>query len=320
MLMGRADVAVRRWLGDKERFADLFNGTVFQGEEVVLAEDLEEQKGESSLIVTDKNKNEKAVQNYRDIVMRWNGKLNLAVLAVETQDKIHYAMPVRNMVYDGLDYAEQVRKVQKEHKGKYTISEEFLSGFNKEDKIYPVITLVFYYDTKKWDAAKDLYDMMGLEDEIKKHPLLKQYIPNYHINLVDAGRIEEGKQFRTDLHEVLGMLRYRGDKEGLQKYMSDHEPYFSNLDKDSYYAIGSFLQSKRLLKKIEENNRKGKEMRLDMCKALEELYADGIEQGKRDTAINLKKMGMTVDQIAQAVGEDGNVVRGWLEGNAANSK
>lgn len=252
--------------------------------------------------------------------MRWNGKLNLAVLAVETQDKIHYAMPVRNMVYDGLDYAEQVRKVQKEHKGKYTISEEFLSGFNKEDKIYPVITLVFYYDTKKWDAAKDLYDMMGLEDEIKKHPLLKQYIPNYHINLVDAGRIEEGKQFRTDLHEVLGMLRYRGDKEGLQKYMSDHEPYFSNLDKDSYYAIGSFLQSKRLLKKIEENNRKGKEMRLDMCKALEELYADGIEQGKRDTAINLKKMGMTVDQIAQAVGEDGNVVRGWLEGNAANSK
>lgn len=318
--MGRADVAVRRWLGDKERFADLFNGTVFQGEEVVLAEDLEEQKGESSLIVTDKNKNEKAVQKYRDIVMRWNGKLNLAVLAVETQDKIHYAMPVRNMVYDGLDYAEQVRKVQKEHKGKYTISEEFLSGFNKEDKIYPVITLVFYYDTKKWDAAKDLYDMMGLEDEIKKHPLLKQYIPNYHINLVDAGRIEEGKQFRTDLHEVLGMLRYRGDKEGLQKYMSDHEPYFSNLDKDSYYAIGSFLQSKRLLKKIEENNRKGKEMRLDMCKALEELYADGIEQGKRDTAINLKKMGMTVDQIAQAVGEDGNVVRGWLEGNAANSK
>ena len=313
MLMGRADVAVRRWLGDKERFADLFNGTVFQGEEVVLAEDLEEQKGESSLIVTDKNKNEKAVQKYRDIVMRWNGKLNLAVLAVETQDKIHYAMPVRNMVYDGLDYAEQVRKVQKEHKGKYTISEEFLSGFNKEDKIYPVITLVFYYDTKKWDAAKDLYDMMGLEDEIKKHPLLKQYIPNYHINLVDAGRIEEGKQFRTDLHEVLGMLRYRGDKEGLQKYMSDHEPYFSNLDKDSYYAIGSFLQSKRLLKKIEENNRKGKEMRLDMCKALEELYADGIEQGKRDTAINLKKMGMTVDQIAQAVEENVNVVRRWIE-------
>ena len=46
-------------------------------------------------------------------------------------------MPVRNMVYDGLDYAEQVRKVQKEHKGKYTISEELLSGFNKERQNIP---------------------------------------------------------------------------------------------------------------------------------------------------------------------------------------
>ena len=63
--------------------------------------------------------------------------------------------------------------MQKEHKGKYTISEEFLSGFNKEDKIYPVITLVFYYDTKEWDAAKDLYDMMGLADEIKKTYVVK---------------------------------------------------------------------------------------------------------------------------------------------------
>ncbi len=64
MLMGRADVAVRRWLGDKERFADLFNGTVFQGEEVVLAEDLEEQKGESSLIVTDKKRENDSGQIY----------------------------------------------------------------------------------------------------------------------------------------------------------------------------------------------------------------------------------------------------------------
>ncbi len=60
MLMGKADVAVRQWLSDKERFADLFNGTVFQGEEVVLAEDLEEQKGESSLIVIDKKSAKRA--------------------------------------------------------------------------------------------------------------------------------------------------------------------------------------------------------------------------------------------------------------------
>lgn len=313
--MGKADVAVRQWLSDKGRFADLFNGVVFQGEEVVLAGALEEQKEEASLIVTDQNKNERTVQKYRDIVMRWNGKLNLAVFAIEAQDKIHYAMPVRNMVYDSLDYAEQVRIVQKGHKGRYATSEEFLSGFGKEDKIYPVITLAFYYDMKEWDAAIDLYDMMGIKAEVEKYPLLKQYISNYHINLIDAERIEKPEMIRTDLHEVLGMLRYRGDKSGLQTYVNDNESYFSNLDQDSYYAIGSFLKSKRLLKKIEADNQGRKEIRLNMCKALEELYEDGIEQGKRDTAINLKRMGLTLDQIAQAVEENVSVVRVWLEGS-----
>ena len=173
----------------------------------------------------------------------------------------------------------------------------------------------FYYDMKEWDAAIDLYDMMGIKAEVEKYPLLKQYISNYHINLIDAERIEKPEMFRTDLHEVLGMLRYRGDKSGLQTYVNDNESYFSNLDQDSYYAIGSFLKSKRLLKKIEADNQGRKEIRLNMCKALEELYEDGIEQGKRDTAINLKRMGLTLDQIAQAVEENVSVVRVWLEGS-----
>ena len=37
--------------------------------------------------------------------------------------------------------------------------EEFLSRFRRGDKIYPVITLVFYYDVKKWDGAVNLYGM-----------------------------------------------------------------------------------------------------------------------------------------------------------------
>ena len=43
----------------------------------------------------------------------------------------------------------------------------------------------------------------------------------------------------------------------------------------------------------------------------------GIVQGKRDTALNLKKMGMAAEQIAQAVGETAAIVREWLsEANA----
>ena len=83
------------------------------------------------------------------------------------------------------------------------------------------------------------------------------------------------------------------------------------------------------MKKIDAAGQ-GKERHLDMCKAIEDLYEDGIEkgikkgiekgivQGKRDTALNLKKMGMAAEQIAQAVGETAAIVREWLsEANAA---
>ena len=58
-------------------------------------------------------------------------------------------------------------------------AEEYLSRFRKEDRIYPVITLVFYYDVKKWDGAVELYDMFRLDASMKKEILIKDYLPNY---------------------------------------------------------------------------------------------------------------------------------------------
>lgn len=158
----------------------------------------------------------------------------------------------------------------KGQKERHRLPEEFLSGFGKGDRIYPVVTLVFYYDTKAWDGAKDLYDMMGFTKEVERYPALRQFVPNYHINLIDAGRIKNPEIFRTDLHEVLGMLKYRGDKAGLQNYIKENAAYFSDLDRDSYYAVGTFLKSKRLLKAIEKTGQR-KEEHLDMCKALDDL-------------------------------------------------
>ena len=38
--MGKSDTALVTWLGNKERFADLYNASVFQGEQVIGAEQL----------------------------------------------------------------------------------------------------------------------------------------------------------------------------------------------------------------------------------------------------------------------------------------
>ena len=48
--MGKADVILKQWLRNKVRFADLFNAVVFDGEQVIKPEELEELNCESGII------------------------------------------------------------------------------------------------------------------------------------------------------------------------------------------------------------------------------------------------------------------------------
>ena len=134
--MGKGDTSLSVWLGDKERFADLFNGAVFQGEQIVEAEKLETDKKEAKELISSKDGKLKNIERNRDIVMKWKDGVNLAILACENQERIHYAMPVRTMLYDGLSYAEQIRQLRR--KNKMLDSDEFLSGMRKEDKLIPI--------------------------------------------------------------------------------------------------------------------------------------------------------------------------------------
>ena len=300
--MGTGNTVVKQWLKRKERFADLFNGQLFDGRQVILPEDLEPVDSEADILVTDKSGRKRELQRYRDIVMQWKKGPLLVILGCENQAKIHYAMPVRNMIYDGLSYIEQMRQIWEEHKDETDLSvtrEEFLSKFLKTDKIYPVITLVLYYGTEKWDASTDLYGMFPEELQLEA---LEPYVSNYRINLVEAGNVKQLEKFHTDLQKIFGMLQYRGNKTELINYMQKNESYFRNVDEETYEVIREFLHSERILKK--EVSMK-KEEKIDMCQALEELYEDGIERGKElglmeQVAKKLAK-GKSVEEIADAL-------------------
>ena len=136
---------------------------------------------------------------------------------------------------------------------------------------------VLEYDVDQWDGSKDLYGMLQWSEDEKKNTVLKEYVPNYRINLIDAGNLEHLERFKSDLQEVLGMIQCRGDKESLLKYINDRKEYFQNVDEETYYVIREFLHSERMLKgNIEKSQGKGT---VDMCKALEDLYNEGIEIG-----------------------------------------
>ena len=344
--MGKADVILKQWLKNKVRFADLFNAVVFNGEQVIKPEELEELNCESGIVISntsngwnntkditknmtesktnDKNQNVRyrTEQRYRDLVMSWKGEAELAVLALENQGKIHYAMPVRGMLYDALAYTDQMRLVWEQlsaDERKSVDENEFFSRFRKKDRLCPVITIIFYYGEDKWDGATQLYELFGVEDEGLVH-ILQKYVSNYRMNLIEANRIEDVTKYKSDLQMMFHMLEYRKDKRRLLEYTKEHSEYFEHVDYESLQAMAVLLNTEKLF--LQMNERKGAEG--NMCQALEEYYQDGvqegiekgiekgieqgIEQGKKSIISNMLKKGLDIEMIVELSGLSENEV------------
>ena len=284
--MGKADVNVNIWLSEKKRFANLFNGVIYGGRQVILPEDLEEVNPVSSVSVKNRTGKTKNMKKYRDIIMKWRNQATLVLLANESQDKVHYAMPHKVMLYDGMDYETQIRnnwknfndrRKQNKKAGQsleHLTAGEYLSRFRKKDRLIPIISLVFYYGSKPWDGPVDLYDMFQLEGTKEENEILEKYLPNYKINLVDAERLEDVEKFSNDLQVILTMLRYRDSKEELTDYINENKKFFQNVDYETSQAMKAFLNMKQIPSETEQ-----KEEMVDMCKAIQEMYDDGVKDG-----------------------------------------
>ena len=109
------------------------------------------------------------------------------------------------------------------------------------------------------------------DEEYKK---FHSYIPNYKINLVNTKELADKNCLHTDLHQILGMLKYKGDKEKLLEYVQENHAFFENIDADSYNAAKVFLGSELQLRELEK-----KEVTVNMCKALDDFYQDGVNEG-----------------------------------------
>ena len=250
--MGKADVNVNIWLNEKKRFADLFNGVLYKGKQVIRPEELEEISPVASVSIKNRVGKTRNMKKYRDIVMRWKNNVTFVLLANESQDKVHYAMPQKVMLYDGMDYETQIRNNWKNFNDRrkqnkkaglpleHLTAGEYLSRFRKKDRLIPIISLVFYYGSEPWDGPVDLYDMFRLEGTKEEKEILEKYLPNYKINLVDAERLEDVEKFSDDLQVILTMLRYRDSKEELKHYIDENKKFFQNVDYETSQAMKAF--------------------------------------------------------------------------------
>lgn len=188
--MGQADIVTKEYMREPHVFADAFNFLLYDGRQVIKPSELKELDTTEMMYIFGGGapKRGTGVQKYRDILkyvtVMSGAKAAYILLGVENQTDIHYAMPVKNMVYDAMQYAEQVSRIASDHRNNSNkgimSSAEFLSGFTREDRLQPVITLV-------------------------------------RISQNDF------KKFASSLREVLNYIKYSKDEKGLARLLEEDE-------------------------------------------------------------------------------------------------
>ncbi|MDO5346254.1 MAG: hypothetical protein Q4E91_10980 [Lachnospiraceae bacterium] len=274
--MGKTDFAVNRLLERKTIFADLMNGTLFHGEQVLSPEQLELQSGRLGTLAPGKTGGRRAVQRQGDIRMSASMGTYRVIFANETQKKVDYSMPVRNMLYDALEYTRQVQELEKAHKMEQAV---LLSGLMKKDRLQPVITTVFYLGDE-WDGCKSLHGLLGIDGDDEWAMQLREYVPDYRMNLICARQIEHPENFKTCLQHIFHMLKYNSDKKRLYQYIEEYRTELKQMDQVETMAALILLGEQKRVEKLLAGD--GESEGFDMYSALDELIKDGEKRGWRE--------------------------------------
>ncbi len=270
--MGKKDTITKEYLSRPDIFADAFNYFLFGGKKVIKPTNLQEQDP-TELAIIKKMGKIFTDQKMRDVLklctIRHSKYATLVLLGLEGQDKISYVMPVRDNLYDALNYAAQVREINRRHEEAGDLKEgaELLSGFTKEDKLIPVITLCVCFDKASWDAPKSLSDMFGKIDS-----RIKPYINDYRLNLITPGEVKDFTKFASGLGIVLEFIQNSDDKKQMRSIIESRKEYKS-VDINTVDIINAYTNAR-----ISKKDAKGD--RIDMCTAIQGLIEDGRHEGR----------------------------------------
>ncbi len=304
--MGKVDRATKSYLTQSSVFADIFNFYLYEGQQVIDPGQLRElDPAELSMPYGTDRKGE-PVQRYRDLFKA------LLLLGIESQDEVHYAAPVRNLLYDALQYARQVEETARNHREQKDYRGrdrgEFLSGFYREDKLLPVITLVVFFSPKEWDGPRSLREMMAAEDAA-----IRSMLPDYRIHLVSPAELSKADfgKFHTSLGDVLEFIKYSMDKDKLVEWL-EGEKQDLMLGQKEVEVLNACVNADLRIQPEEEG--------VKMCKAIQDWKAEWqremapilMEQLRKDMGGQIKEelRGAMEEELRGEVKEE---LRGAME-------
>ena len=237
------DIAEKYLLSYNDVFADIVNGAVFGGEEIVKSNEL----ADANLITQFKDDQNIHHEQVRDIAKFWKkNEVIFSFIGIENQSAPDKDMILRIISYDGATYKSQMGN----------------------ESIYPVLTIVIYWGKYEWKAPVSLQERINCPRE------LADVIPDYRFKLIDIGRLS-GKElikFKSDFRLVAEFIARQKEYKPGKEEIKHPEELLDLLD-----LLAGDKRFKELKGKVKNIRKEGRI--INMCELLDEIENRGIEKG-----------------------------------------
>lgn len=265
---------------------------MFDGKQIIKADELEDVDTEESSILEHKEYAESIGAARDNVKIRKKSTIynvELVILGMEGQERIHYAMPMRLMGYDYGTYKKQYDDNATKYKNANEMSrDEYMSKMKKTDKFIPVITIVVYYGENPWDGALSLHEMLNIPKEVEP------FVNDYKMHLIEARKnnLKLHNINNIDLFNLLEILlnkdeKLKETKEKAIQYASEHD-----VNKSVIMTVAGAANCK-----MDYDMIAGKGS-VDMCTVFEETRYEGRLEGRAEEIIETgHEFGLSEEEI-----------------------
>ena len=261
------DSACRTFFNNDIYFSAFCNAVLFNGKQLISAQNLIHYENDSAVIINDTKKVEDKKRR-RDIIVRGDIHGIYCLFGIEHQSTIDQEMVIRCGNYEMMEYLKQIKK---------------------GEKVIPQVMIVFYTGDRKWNAPLRLSDYFEIPEE------LKEYVNDWKIKVVDIKEIDTSKikdeQTRYFIEAIQAM--YKGNFEGL------HRKIKMNRDNLIYAAI--ITGSLDLIKDLPEGDE------IDMCEGMERMAEGFRSEGRKEGLMEGEKREKKMTLLSQLKVKLGNV-------------
>lgn len=295
------DVSWKMFFDDNERVADFISCMAFGTSDQINEKDITDVDSQLSMMVRLRDKWIK-LNKQRDVVKKIVLGTTILIADIESQELVDYSYPLRELGYIYGEYEGQVRRIKRKNR-RLRINRtagEKLYNYNKNDKLNPAVVFLLYSGKEAWDGPRSLHDMLkmdGIPDSFKN------FIMNHKINIINIRElsVEQIDKFKTDVGKVFACIKYSENKDQLLNLVKSDE-YFNHMDQDAAEVLATYISDSRIIDRVE----KTEEGKVDMCKAIDDLIADGREEGREEgqriLIMQLLNGEITVEEAASDLG------------------